>query len=245
MHTDVKVVIVGASSGIGEALARLFINNGYRVGIAARRVQCLQQLQKLAPNQVEIQPLDVTHSHSVEQLQALIHRLGGMDVYIHVAGIGEINTILNESIELKTVNINVEGFTRFVDFAFHHFANNGAGHLVAISSIAGTRGLGAAAAYSASKAYQTTYLQCLQQLIAIRKLSGITITDIRPGFVATPLLQNVHFPLLMQPESVAKAIFNAIKKRKRLKIIDWRYRILVILWQLIPRCLWERLPVNR
>lgn len=245
MSNDTKIVIVGATSGIGLALTRLFVKKGCRVGIAARRTEELERLRNLALGRIEIQTLDVTQPNSVEHLQALIHRLGGMDIYIHSAGIGQMNVALNEEAELQTVEVNVDGFTRLVAFAFNYFSGVGRGHLVAVSSVAGTRGLGVAASYSASKAYQSTYLQSLRQLMAIRKMKNIVITDIRPGFVATPLLGGLHFPLLMQSDPVAKSIFRAIEQRKHLKIIDWRYRLLVGLWRMIPRFVWERFPLTK
>lgn len=76
-------------------------------------------------------------------------------------------------------------------------------------------------------------------------MKNIVITDIRPGFVATPLLGGLHFPLLMQSDPVAKSIFRAIEQRKHLKIIDWRYRLLVGLWRMIPRFVWERFPLTK
>jgi short-subunit dehydrogenase len=113
-----------------------------------------------------------------------------------------------------------------------------------ISSIAGTKGLGAAPAYSATKRFQNTYIDALEQLAHIQKLP-IRFTDIRPGFVATGLLNDgKHYPMLMHTEKVARHIVCALEKKKRIVVIDWRYRILVALWRLIPPFLWKRLPVR-
>lgn len=134
MSNDTKIVIVGATSGIGLALTRLFVKKGCRVGIAARRTEELERLRNLALGRIEIQTLDVTQPNSVEHLQALIHRLGGMDIYIHSAGIGQMNVALNEEAELQTVEVNVDGFTRLVAFAFNYFSGVGRGEDIWLQS---------------------------------------------------------------------------------------------------------------
>ncbi|MDO4691501.1 MAG: SDR family NAD(P)-dependent oxidoreductase [Porphyromonadaceae bacterium] len=239
-----RIVIMGASSGIGMELARIYIARGYRVGLAARRRILLEQLKTLAPERVEIAEIDVTDTDAPKRLEDLTSRLGGMDIYLHSSGVGWQNTPLDPTIELKITSVNVEGFTRCIDWAFGFFSNHGSGHLVAISSIAGTRGLGASPAYSASKAYQASYLQALRQLIAIRHLDNLYITDIRPGFVRTALLSGTNYPLLMEADATARKIARAIDCQKTMRIIDWRYRLIVGLWRLIPRPLWERLSLS-
>ena len=137
------------------------------------------------------------------------------------------------------------GFTRMVDTAFNWFASHGGkGQIAVISSIAGVKGLGMAPSYSATKAFQNTYIEALQQLAHMRHLD-ISFTDIRPGFVKTDLLNDgKNYPLLMSKEIVSRQIFKAIKQQRSVKIIDWRYRILVFFWRLIPRWLWVRLPIK-
>ena len=109
--------------------------------------------------------------------------------------------------------------------------------------IAGTKGLGAAPAYSATKRFQNHYLECLSQQARMRHLP-IAITDIRPGFVKTDLIAGSSYPLQLKPEDVAKHIVSAIENGKEVKVIDWRYDILVFLWRLIPRWLWTRLKIT-
>lgn len=244
-HRAECILIVGASSGIGRALAEYYIAQGYRVGVAARRTEELRQLQALAPERVRYRRIDVADDEALEALEGLIAELSGVDIYIHSSGIGSQNQALSPTIESDTCRVNVLGFTRLIDHMFAYFAHRGQGHIVAISSIAGTRGLGIASAYSASKAYQATYLQSLRQLTAIRSLPQLYITDIRPGFVATALLGNTFYPMLMRIEDVIPDIVRSIARRKRVRIIDMRYRLLVALWRLVPRMLWERLPVGR
>ena len=115
---------------------------------------------------------------------------------------------------------NAVGFTRMIGCAYRHFANKGGGHIACISSIAGTKGLGPAPAYSATKAMQNTYLQALEQLAAC-KHHNIHFTDIRPGFVDTPLLAGTsHLPILMTTEKVARSIIKAINSRRHICVID-------------------------
>ncbi len=240
-----RIVIVGATSGIGWEVARLFIAAGWHVGIAGRREEQLKQLANTAPDRVVWEVIDITKEEAVAGLEHLIERLGGMEFYLHVSGIGFQNPTLDPGIELRTVETNAAGFTRLVTTAYRYFAAKGkGGHIGAVSSIAGTKGLGTAAAYSATKRYQNCYLDALAQLSRMRH-HGITFTDIRPGFVATALLNDSqHYPLMMQPEKVARQIYTALLRRKRSVVIDWRYRLLVALWRLIPRFVWERLPIR-
>ena len=235
-----KIIIIGATSGIGREVAKLYIAQGWQVGIAGRRAEELDSLRKDAPQQVHTEIIDVTQEDAPARLQALISKVGGMDIYLHSSGIGKQNPTLTPDIELNTAATNVEGFIRLITEAYHYFERQGNGHIAAISSIAGTKGLGIAPAYSATKCFQNTYLDALDQLAHMNGLN-ITFTDIRPGFVATPLLKDDSYPLLMKAPDVAKQIVNGIARKKRTLIIDWKYRILVFFWRLIPRCIWLRL----
>lgn len=232
---------MGASSGIGYEVARLFIAEGYHVGVAARRMEPLKQLQALAPTRVYVTRIDVTANNACEQIRHLVNMMRGMDVYCHIAGVGWQNGGLEPEIEYTTVQTNVLGFTRLLDEAFRLMEPIG-GHIAVISSIAGTKGLGPAPAYSASKAYQNTYVEALKQLALLRKLP-ITFSDIRPGFVDTPLLDNARFPMLMSVSKVARRVVKAVLRKESVVVIDWRYALLTTLWRCIPRCLWVRFPL--
>ena len=241
---DKKVIIIGATSGIGREVALIYIAQGWKVGIAGRREAELESLRAEYPEQVYAQTLDVTQEDAPEKLHALIEQVGGMDVFLLSSGIGKQNPTLETGLELATAATNVEGFIRMTNAAFHYFEQQGHGHLAVISSIAGTKGLGAAPAYSATKGFQNIYMDALDQLARMKKLN-IQFTDIRPGFVATPLLNNQKkYPMLMEAPIVALDIVSAIEKKKRVAIIDWKYRLLVNLWRLIPRWIWLRLPIR-
>ncbi len=238
-----KVIIIGATSGIGEEIAKIYIAQGWQVGIAGRREEALTDLAATAPAQVKTQVIDVTSADAPEQLKSLIEKLGGMDLFLLSSGIGSQNVKLEPEIELNTARTNVEGFIRMVTAAYRFFKEQGSGHLAVISSVAGTKGLGSAPAYSATKRFQNTYIDALAQLARMERLS-IQFTDIRPGFVATALLKNRKYPLLMRADSTAQHIVQALTNKKRVAIIDTRYAILVFFWQLIPRWVWERLPIR-
>ena len=224
-------------------VARLLLADGWQLGVAARREAPLQQLKATAPDRVEVMTIDVTQPDAGERLLSLISQLGGMDLYFHASGIGKQNRTLEADIELRTIDTNAVGFTRMIGTAFRYFAKQGKGHIAAITSIAGTKGLGPAPAYSATKALQATYLQALEQQARQRNLN-IHFTDIRPGFVDTDLLRgNFRYPMLMRPEAVARDILRSIYRRRHVRIIDWRYRVLTFFWRLIPNCLWRRLKL--
>ena len=233
-----KVVIVGASSGIGLEVARLFIQRGWTVGVAARRLDLLQTI-----GAADVEQIDVTSADAPEKLMQLVDRLGGMDLFFYASGIGKQNRELTPDIELATVETNGLGFTRMIGCAYRYFAQQGRGHIAAITSIAGTKGLGPAPAYSATKAMQNVYLQALEQQANARKLD-IRFTDIRPGFVDTALLSGTfHYPMMLKPQAVACEIVSAIEHHKHIRVIDWKYRILTAVWRRIPRCIWRRIKL--
>ena len=237
-----KAIIVGASSGIGLEVAKLLLADGWHIGIAARREEALLELKKTAPERVEVMAIDITHPDAGERLLTLVRQLGGMDLYFHSSGIGKQNRTLEPDIELQTMDTNAIGFTRMIGTAYRYFAEQGKGHIAAITSIAGTKGLGPAPAYSATKALQATYLQALEQQARQRGLYDIHFTDIRPGFVDTALLSgSFRYPMMLRPESVARDIVSSIRKHRHVRVIDARYRVLTFFWRLVPNFIWRRL----
>ena len=231
-----RAIVIGASSGIGREVATLLLEQGWTLGVAARRVELLSSI-----GDVQVEQIDVTADDAVARLRSLIERLGGMDLFFYASGIGKQNRELTEDIELRTVETNALGFTRMVGEAYRYFASQGKGHIAAITSIAGTKGLGPAPSYSATKAMQNVYLQALEQQAHARGLS-ISFTDIRPGFVDTALLKgDFHYPMMLKPDRVARQIVAAVNRRQHIRVIDWRYRLLTALWRRIPRFIWRRI----
>lgn len=235
---------MGASSGIGMEVARLLLRRGWHLGLAARRTEPLAALSEEYPGLVKYASIDIMEAGSEVLLRRLIDEMEGISLYLHVSGVGWQNMALDADKELTTVQTNALGFTRMVGEAYRYFTARGEGHIAVVSSIAGTKGIGAAPAYSATKAFDTTYVEALEQQAHMRG-KHIHFTDIRPGFVRTALLgDGRRYPLLMNPEAVARAIVNAILHHRHVVVIDWRYRLLTALWRCVPRWIWRRMSVS-
>lgn len=237
---------MGATSGIGLEVVKVLASKGWQLGVAGRRDDVLQQLKDEVPQVMAVRAIDITRDDAPQRLNGLINELGGIDLYFHSSGIGYQNPDLDADKELRTVETNAEGFTRMVDAMFNYFAQrpDHQGHIAVISSIARTKGLGAAPAYSATKRYVSHYLECLSQLCTIRRLHHIHLHDIRPGFVRTPLIADGNrYPMQLDPERVAQSIVRGIERDRSVITVDWRYRLLVAGWRLLPRWLWVRLPI--
>lgn len=241
-----SVIIIGASSGLGQRIAMAYIRRGYTVRVAARRIEKLQTLVEEAPERVKAYRIDVTDDTVNDILTEITASLPEPpQLFINCAGIGFANPELDPDIDIKTVKTNCLGFTQVIDYMFNYYAANGInGQIASISSVAGTRGIGIAAAYSASKRFQTEYLNALSQLANQRNLK-ITITDIQPGFIDTPLLDSeTKYPMIMNPDRATALIVKAIDRHRHRAIIDCRWRLLVAIWRRIPRLLWRHIPLN-
>ena len=240
-----RVIIMGASSGMGYALAEALASRRVKVGIAARHTATMLELQKKYPNYVEYMSIDVTKPSAVTKLYELIEKTGGMDIYAHFAGIGYENLTLDPEREVEIIHTNADGFARMLCAAYRYFRDNHiSGQIAAVTSVAGTNGIGRLSAYSASKAFGQRYMIALEQLALIEE-ADIAFTDIRPGWVRTPLLlPDVKYPMEMSVDYVMPRIIRAIVRRERVAVIDARWNLLVGLWRLIPDCLWRRMAVT-
>ncbi len=240
-----KILIMGASSGIGRRVAEALASRGIMVGAAARNKKALEELKKRYPETIEIEQVDINHKDAPSKMYDLIKKMGGMDIYFHVSGIGYSNPPMDPEREVDIVMTNACGFARMVSTAYRYFRDNGGkGQIVALTSVAGTNGIGQMAAYSASKKFDQTYLVALEQL-ALEESLKINFTDIRPGWVRTPLLSDEkEYPMEMTLDYVVPQIIRAIVRHPRVAVIDWRYNLLVGLWRLLPNALWikMRLP---
>lgn len=228
---------MGASSGLGAELAHIYLSRGHEVACAARSVD------KIGPCTAKA-AIDVNNPLAPGLLKELIGQLGGMDLYIHVAGIGYDNPPLSPEREAQIAQTNCVGFARMVSTAFDWFAGSGRpGHIAAISSVAGTKGIGGMEAYSASKRFDWTYLQGLRQRAVTGRLP-IAITDIRPGWTRTPLLkEGARYPMLMEPDKVCRAIVRAIARRHKHAVVNRRWALLQSLWQLLPDPIWRHIRI--
>jgi short-subunit dehydrogenase len=235
-----KAIIIGATSGIGKALALLLINNGFKVGITGRRAQLLEKLSLTNENFYPL-AFDASNSLTLEhKLNELVKQIGGLDLLIFSAGVGELNNKLNYELETSTIDINVKAFNQTMVWAYHFFNQQKCGHIAVITSVAGFRGSAIAPAYNASKAYQINYLEGLRQKITKQNLP-ITITDIRPGFVDTKMAKGDGKFWVASTEKAALQIFDAIKAKKSVIYVTKRWRIIAWLLKLMPRFLYKRM----
>lgn len=242
-----RLVIIGASSGIGRRVAEDFARCGWKVGIAARRADRLEEIRSQFPDNIVYTTIDVTAMDAAARFRQLIDLNGGADIVLYAAGVGWSNPQLDPEEDMATVAVNVDGFTRIINAAYRYFRDTpreGRGQIAAITSVAGTKGLGVSATYSASKRYEQTYLQALDQLAHMQRVK-VDITDIRPGFIRTALLdQDKKYPMLMDLDYAAPRIELAILRRRRVQVIDWRWNAVVGLWRLVPAALWRKVKVS-
>jgi len=238
-----KIIIIGASSGIGMRVATDFARLGWRVGIAARREEQLKSLKEKYPDRVEYMTIDITAQDAVDRFYKLIELIDGMDYLLYAAGCGWRNPDLDNAVDDQTVLVNVYGFTRIINAAYKYYKQTASlhrGHIAAITSVAGVKGIGISAAYSASKRYQWTYLQAIDQL-AHQQHVNVSVTDIRPGFVDTALLNGHKYPMEMSVNYVAPRLESAMLRGKRVAVIDSRWAVVTALWRMIPDALWRRI----
>lgn len=246
MENKHSAIVMGGTSGIGYEVALILAKRGWRVGVAGRRADILEKMSAEIEGIVAYEVIDVNTPQAVDGLNKLIGKLGGMELYFHSSGIGYQNTALDAGKELSTIETNCLGMARLVGEAFRYLEQHPEtdGQIAVISSIARTKGLGAAPAYSASKRFTSHYLECLCQLTSIRNIRHIHITDIRPGFVRTPLLEGSSFPMQLDARKTALSIVDGLERRKPVITINWLYRLLVFFWQMIPRAVWIRMRIR-
>lgn len=236
-----KAIVVGATSGIGKELARHLAKNDYLVGITGRRKALLVALKQEQPESYFIKTFDVTDTTlSILELNELVAELGGLDLLIISSGTGELNDNLDFELEKRTIDTNVIGFTAIADWAFNYFKNQGRGHLAAISSIAGIRGLRQTPSYGATKAYQINYLQALRQKAGNLKLP-LTITDIRPGFVNTDMAKGEGLFWVASVERAAQQMFKALQHHKRVIYVTKRWRLVAWILRRIPNFIYNKM----
>jgi len=241
-------VIIGATSGIGRELAIRLAEAGWTVGAAGRRESRLRELADRFPEGIiRTQVLDITKEEATRSLDALLMKTGAPNLFIHVSGVGYQNPAIDEEIEQQVIQTNCAGMVRMVAHFINYVKGNAAydahhkAHIAVVTSVAGTAGLGISAAYSASKKMQSTYLSGLAQLSRMEDIPVI-FSDIRPGFVATEILDpGQHYPLIISAGKAATYILKGLERKRRIITFDWRFRLVVAFWRLIPRPVWERL----
>lgn len=236
-----KVIIVGASSGIGRELAKVFASYGYEVAITSRRVELLNELASTLPTKAYIRKMDVCDTESSMQiLTELLMEMVEVDIIILNSGTGNINPTLDWSLEKETIDTNVSGFTALAGSAMNYFLKRKAGHLVGISSIASIRGSDSCPAYNASKAFMSNYLEGLR-IKAIKGKMPITVTDIQPGFVDTAMAQGEGLFWVASPQKAANQIYRAIQQKKKKAYITKRWAVVAWLLKILPSSLYAKI----
>lgn len=235
-----KTIIIGATSGIGKALTKILLDNNYNVGIMGRKMDVLEKFKKNTSQNLEVKYLDCTIDNNAEKITELAETLGGLDLLIFSAGIGNLNRNLGFKVENEANKLNVLAFTEIADWSFRFFEKQGYGHFVSITSLAGLFGYRKAPAYHAAKAYQIIYLEGLRQK-AYKSGKSIFITDVRPGFVDTAMSKGKKQFWVISKEHAAKQIFSIIQKRKDVGYCPKRWWLIAFIIKLLPNWVRKRI----
>jgi short-subunit dehydrogenase len=243
--------VTGASSGIGAALVRALRARGWHVGALARRAEILDAIAaegagaaaggaRVLPLAADVCDADAVAAAAVRTEQAL----GPIDLLIANAGIGELLDAREPggARARRVIEVNLLGALASIDAVLPGMVARGRGRIVGVSSLAGYRGLPTSAAYSASKAALSTYLESLRVDLYT---SGIRVTDVCPGFVRTPITDKNRFPMpwMVEPEDAARIILDgALAGRARIAF-PWQMGLLMAFARLLPRFIYD--PVMR
>jgi short-subunit dehydrogenase len=243
-----KVFLTGASSGIGEALARLYAARGATLGLVARRGDYLEKLKASLGGAVHAYPCDVRDAAAMRAAGAdFLQRHGTPDLVIGNAGVSYGNiTMAAKDVEVfrEILEINVIGLVN----TFHPFAaamrEARHGTIAGIASVAGFRGLPGATAYSASKAAAISYLEGLR--VEMRP-KGVRVVTICPGFIATPMTEKNPYPMpfILQADDAARRIVRVLDSSKSFAVIPWQMAIAGRVLKLVPIALFDRMMAGR
>lgn len=239
-----RVIITGASSGLGLALAQHYLELGAVAGVCARRADVLQSLSQQFPNQVYVYALDVRDAAAMQHAaQDFIARAGVPDIVIANAGVS-VGTLTEfaEDIEAfqQVMDINVLGMVKtFQPFVAPMRAAQH-GTLVGIASVAGLRGLPGAGAYSASKAAVISYLESMRVEL---HGSGVKVVTLCPGYIKTPMTEINPYPMpfILDAAEAAKRMAHAIERQAAYAVIPWQMGLVGRVLKLLPRWLYDRL----
>lgn len=237
-----RVVISGASSGLGLALARYYLEQGAMVAVFARRADCLQDLSQQFPQQVYCYPLDVRDSAAVQTAaQSFIAHIGVPDIVIANAGIS-VGTLTEyaEDIDVfqQIMDINMLGVMKTFQPFVASMREVGHGSLVGIASVAGFRGLPGAGAYSASKAALISYMESLRVEL---RVSGIRVVTICPGYIKTPMtaINPYPMPFILPADEAACRIARAIASGSSFAVVPWQMGVVGRVLKLLPNWLYD------
>lgn len=239
-----RVVISGASSGLGLALAQHYLAQGAVVAVVARRADLLQSLSKKFPQQVYCYPLDICDAAAMQAAaQDFIAHAGVPDIVIANAGVS-VGTLTEYAEDIdafqQVMNINVLGVVKTFQPFLRAMRKAGHGKLVGIASVAGLRGLPGAGAYSASKAALISYLESLRVEL---HGSGVRVVTICPGYIKTPMtnINPYPMPFILDADVAARRIARAIESGKSFAVVPWQMRVVGCVLKLLPNWLYDRL----
>lgn len=248
MDWNGKVVfLTGASSGIGEGLALALAERGAVLGLLARRKELLDDLAdrcRAAGGTARVFAADVTDEEAVFQAaDDMRSEFGHIDILIANAGIGgnneETRRLLPSAVK-KVIDINLIGAVNSVHAVLPRMLERGEGQLVAISSLAGFRGLPRSAAYCASKAGMTAYFESIRLDVQHK---GVSVTIIQPGFIKTPLTsgREARMPFIMELDRSIPYFIKAIEKKKKFAAFPWQLATFVRSGRMFPAWLYDRI----
>lgn len=236
-----NIIIIGATSGIGNGLLKEYATSENKVGIVGRRKDILKEIEADYPANIFPFAADITQTdqtdHAITYFQS---KLATIDLVFVCSGTGELNPLLDFKLEYPTLQTNVVGWTYLMDCFYNILRQQGFGHLVAITSIGGLRGEAQAPAYSASKAYQINYLEAMRKK-AYKECRAVNITDIRPGLVDTRMAKGENLFWIMPVEKVVSQIADGIKQKKSKVYITKRWHILAIINKNLPYFLYKKM----
>jgi len=238
----VRVVITGASSGIGEALARYYAGPGSMLGLISRRPAGAGLAGTVVPY-----PLDVADVAALERAAAdFVSRFGPPDLVIANAGIGKGTSgedLRDMELLRRTLDVNVVGLAATLAAFAPSMRQAGRGTLAGICSVAGFRGLAGNGAYSGSKAAAITWLESLRTEM---HGSGVSVVCICPGYIDTPLTRVNRFrmPFLLSTDEGARRIARAIARRPRLAVVPWQMALVSVVLRLLPGWIYDRIAAK-
>lgn len=238
-----KAIIIGGTSGIGQGITDVLVSNNFKVAITGVEKTIIEALQNTKKENFKADYLDCINSNASATITELVDWLGGLDLLIFSAGIGNLNKDLGYKVENNANKLNVLAFTEVADWSYRFFKKQGYGHFVSISSISGLFGSRVAPAYHAAKAYQVSYLEALSQKATKDRKSGLPIytTDVRPGFVITPLTEGKKLFWAVTKEKAGIQIYNLINNKNNIGYVSSRWRIIAIIIKMLPRWVKSRM----
>lgn len=228
-------LVVGASSGIGKAIAEQLAAAGWRVGLTSRKRDTLNELSAKFGDQAVTKIVDLDDPDKARvELAALADELGGVDLWVLNAGTGILNRDFAWEPERQTITTNVMGFAAMTDVAVHHCIARGEGRILGISSVAKKRGHPFTASYSGSKAFVSLYLDGVRQYLR-KKAPKVSVTEVAPGYIDTPLQQFDEAFWVASAETAARQIIAAALARRKHAYVPRRWGIIAALLSLMPR----------